>query len=108
MAPCLASIEFFNAATAEGIKPIIGVETYLAARGMRDRDPKKTNALIICYCWQKTQTGYNNLLKIACAAQLDGFYYKPRIDREMSGRHCRGIDCHFRLHGWEKCRALTQ
>ena len=76
-------IEFYNAANKAGIKPIIGVEAYLAARGMRSRDSKldkKSSHLLLVV---ENQTGYQNLLKIASAAQLEGFYYHPRIDHEF-------------------------
>ena len=70
-------IEFFNAATEAGIKPIIGMESYMAARGMKDRDSKldkKSSHLLLL---AENETGYRNLLQIASAAQLDGFYYYP-------------------------------
>src|SRR4030065_1984224 len=64
------TIEFFNAATAAGIKPIIGLEAYLAARSMRERDPqedKKSSHLLLL---AENQIGYKNLLKIASAAHM--------------------------------------
>jgi DNA polymerase-3 subunit alpha len=86
-------IDFFNAATAEGIKPIIGVEAYLAARTMKERDAqfdKKSSHLLLL---AENETGYRNLLKIASAAQLDGFYYYPRIDHEFLAKHAEGVIC---------------
>jgi DNA polymerase III subunit alpha len=86
-------IDFYNAATAAGIKPIIGVEAYLSARGMRERDPqqdKKSSHLLLL---AENQTGYQNLLKIASASQLEGFYYSPRIDREFLAEHSEGLIC---------------
>ena len=80
-------MEFYNAATKAGIKPIFGVEGYLSARGMRDRDPqldKKSSHLLLL---AENETGYSNLLQIASAAQLDGFYYFPRIDHDFLARH---------------------
>ncbi len=78
-------IEFYNTATAAGIKPLIGVEAYLAARSMKEQDPqadkKSTHLLLLA----ENETGYHNLLQIASAAQLDGFYYYPRIDHEYPG-----------------------
>ncbi len=86
-------IDFYNAATAAGVKPIIGVEAYLAARGMSSRDPqfdkKSTHLLLLA----ENQTGYQNLLKIASAAQLDGFYYYPRVDHDFLSQHAEGIIC---------------
>ncbi len=86
-------IDFYNAAMAEGIKPIIGVEGYLAARSMKERDAqfdKKSSHLLLL---AENETGYRNLLKIASAAQLDGFYYFPRIDHEFLAKHAEGVIC---------------
>ena len=70
-------IEFYNAAKEAGVKPIIGLEGYLSARGMRDKDSqfdKRSNHLLLL---AENNTGYQNLLKLASAAQLEGFYYYP-------------------------------
>ncbi len=84
-------IEFFNAAQAAGIKPVIGLETYVAARSMRERDPqedkKSTHLLLLA----ENETGYHNLLQIASAAQLQGFYYYPRIDHAFLEKHTQGL-----------------
>jgi DNA polymerase-3 subunit alpha len=86
-------IDFFNAAQAAGIKPIVGVEAYLASRTMKDRDPqadkKSTHLLLLA----ENQTGYQNLLKIASAAQTEGFYYYPRIDHDFLAQHAEGLIC---------------
>ena len=84
-------IEFYNAAKEAGIKPIIGVETYMAARRMQDRDSKldkKSSHLLLL---AENETGYQNLLKITSAAQMDGFYYFPRIDHEFLAAHSDGL-----------------
>ena len=86
-------IDFYNAATKAGIKPIIGVEAYLAARGMRDRDAKldkKSSHLLLL---AQNETGYRNLLNIASAAQLEGFYYYPRVDHEFLAQYSEGLIC---------------
>ena len=86
-------MDFYNAAKASEIKPIIGVETYLAARGMRERDvqldKKSTHLLLLA----ENETGYNNLLQLASAAQLEGFYYYPRVDHELIAQHAEGLIC---------------
>jgi DNA polymerase-3 subunit alpha len=86
-------IDFYNAATKEGIKPIIGVEAYMAARGMRDRDAQldKTSSHLLLLA--ENENGYRNLLKIASASQLEGFYYRPRIDHEFLAQHAEGLIC---------------
>ena len=76
-------IDFYKAATEAGVKPIIGVEAYMAARGMTDRDSKLDRSSYHLLLLAENETGYKNLLKISSAAQLDGFYYYPRIDRDF-------------------------
>ena len=86
-------VEFYNAAVKKDIKPIIGIEAYLAARGMNSKDPqldKKSSHLLLL---AENQVGYQNLLKIASAAQLEGFYYYPRIDHEFLVQHSEGLIC---------------
>lgn len=87
------AIDFYNAATSVGIKPIIGLETYLALNGMQSRDvqidKKATHLLLLA----ENQTGYQNLLQIASAAQLQGFYYYPRIDHAFLAAHSEGLIC---------------
>ncbi len=99
-------IDFYNAATKEGIKPIIGVEAYMAARGMTERDPKLDRSSYHLLLLAENETGYKNLLKISSAAQLDGFYYYPRIDRDFLAAHSEGIICTSGCMSAEIPRAL--
>ncbi|MCS6907564.1 MAG: DNA polymerase III subunit alpha [Anaerolineales bacterium] len=86
-------VEFYHHAMAAGIKPVVGVEAYLAARSMKDRDPqldkKSTHILLLA----ENQTGYQNLLKLVSAAQCEGFYYYPRIDHELLAQYSEGLIC---------------
>ena len=84
-------VEFFQAARAAGIKPLIGLEAYLAARRMTDRDARldKTSSHLLLLA--ENEEGYRNLLAIASAAQLEGFYYFPRIDHEFLEKHSSGL-----------------
>lgn len=84
-------IEFYNAATNAGVKPILGIEAYLAARGMNDRDPNQDRSSTHLLLLAENLTGYRNLLKLASAAQLEGFYYYPRIDRDLLAQHAEGL-----------------
>ena len=84
-------IDFYKAATEAEIKPIIGLETYMAARGMKDRDAKLDRSSYHALLLAENETGYRNLLKIASAAQLEGFYYYPRIDRDFLAAHSEGL-----------------
>jgi DNA polymerase-3 subunit alpha len=101
-------VDFYHAAKDVGIKPIIGVEGYMAARGMRDRDPqfdKRSSHLLLL---AENQTGYKNLLKITSAAQLDGFYYFPRIDHDYLAAHSEGIIATSGCMAAEIPRAIKQ
>jgi DNA polymerase-3 subunit alpha len=84
-------VEFYNQATAIGVKPIIGLETYLAPRRMQDKDARLDKHAHHLILLAENQTGYTNLLKIASAAQLEGFYYQPRIDHEFLAAHNEGL-----------------
>ncbi len=86
-------IEFFNAATEAGIKPIIGIEGYMAARGMKDRDAKLDKKSTHLLLLAENEKGYRNLLQIASAAQLEGFYYYPRVDHDFLAAHAEGLIC---------------
>ena len=85
------TVEFFDAAVAAGIKPIIGLETYLAPRRMTDRDSHRDKRAAHLLLLAENMTGYQNLLKIASASQLEGFYYRPRIDHEFLAKHNEGL-----------------
>ena len=86
-------IEFYHTAREAGIKPIIGVEAYLAARTMQEHDPKEDRKSSHLLLLAENETGYRNLLKIASASQLEGFYYYPRIDKEFLAKHAEGLIC---------------
>jgi DNA polymerase-3 subunit alpha len=83
--------EFFQTAKAEGVKPIIGLETYIAPRRMFDKDSKIDRKAYHLILLAQDMTGYKNLLKIASASQLEGFYYHPRIDHEFLSAHSEGL-----------------
>ena len=83
-------VDFYQACQAVGIKPIVGIEAYMArvSRHHRDRSEGKPYHIVLL---AQNQTGYKNLIKLATIAQLEGFYYKPRIDRETLAAHSEGI-----------------
>lgn len=83
--------DFFKAAKSQDIKPIIGIETYMAKRGMTDKDPQLDRSSTHLLLLAENQIGYQNLLKIASASQLEGFYYFPRIDHEFLAAHSEGL-----------------
>jgi DNA polymerase-3 subunit alpha len=101
-------VDFYHAAKDAGVKPIIGVEGYMAARGMKDRDPqfdKRSSHLLLL---AENQIGYQNLLKISSAAQLEGFYYFPRIDHDFLAAHSEGIIATSGCMAAEIPRAIKQ
>ena len=85
------SMPFYQAAKKAGVKPIIGVETYMAARTMHDRDSKLDRDRCHMLLLAKNQTGYLNMLELATASQLEGYYYKPRIDRPFMNQFSEGL-----------------
>jgi len=100
-------VEFFNAATAAGVRPVIGVEAYLATRGMTERDSRCDRDPFHLLLLAENDTGYRNLLQIATAAQLEGFYYKPRIDHDFLASHSEGLICTSGCLAAEVPRALN-
>ena len=84
-------IDFFNAAKKAGVKPIIGMEGYLARRSRHDRDPQKDKSPYHLLLLAQTQTGYQNLLKLATLSQLEGYYYRPRVDKEVLAQYSAGV-----------------
>ncbi len=85
------AVAFYQACRAAGIKPIIGVETYVARRSMADREGKADDKPFHLVLLAKDWTGYQNLCRLLTDAHLDGYYYKPRIDRELLARHAQGL-----------------
>ncbi|MBQ1489695.1 MAG: DNA polymerase III subunit alpha [Eubacterium sp.] len=84
-------IDFWRECKKQGIRPVIGCEVYTAARRMQDKDPEKDkyqgHLVLLC----ENQTGYQNLIKIVSKGFTEGFYYKPRIDKEVLREHHEGI-----------------
>lgn len=88
-----AAAEFWKKATAAGIKPVIGCEVYVAPRTRFDKEPsldsKPYHLILLC----ENQQGYSNLVKLVSAANLEGFYSKPRVDREILAQYHEGLIC---------------
>lgn len=85
------AIEFFRIARSNHVKPIIGLETYLAPRSMHEKDVQHDKRAYHLLLLAENNTGYQNLLKIASVSQLEGFYYQPRIDKEFLAAHSKGL-----------------
>jgi DNA polymerase III subunit alpha len=86
------AVEFYQAAQKAGIKPIIGCEAYMAPGLMTDRSATSArDASFHFTLLAKDLTGYSNLVKLVSAGHLDGFHYKPRIDKELLAKHSAGL-----------------
>jgi DNA polymerase III subunit alpha len=86
------AINFYRACKAANIKPIIGMESYMAHKDMRRHDQTERQPFHLLLL-AKNLAGYRNLLKIASAAQMEGFYSRPRIDKDYLARHADGLIC---------------
>src|SRR5204863_8800214 len=87
------AVDFYTTAKAAGIKPIVGVETYIARGSRFDRDARveghgKPFHLILL---AKNFTGYQNLVTLVTSAHLEGYYYRPRMDKQMLREHSDGL-----------------
>jgi DNA polymerase-3 subunit alpha len=85
------AVEFYKAGKEAGIKPIIGMEAYVAARSRHDRDPGKDKARYHLILLAMNETGYQNLMQLSTTANLEGMYYKPRIDHELLEKYNEGL-----------------
>src|SRR5438309_5975480 len=85
------AIEFYQEAEKAGVKPIIGCEAYVAPRSHKDRSSSMREAAYHFTLLAPDETGYHNLIKLISPAHLDGFHYRPRIDKELLGAHSNGL-----------------
>jgi DNA polymerase-3 subunit alpha len=84
-------VEFYKQAKANGIKPILGCEVYVASKSMDIKHVDKENRTAHLVLLVKNEVGYENLMKIVSEASIRGFYYKPRVDHEFLSKHSEGI-----------------
>ena len=82
------AVEFYENCNAQGVKPVLGCETYVAPSGITSRDDKRANHLLLL---AENETGWHNLVKLISIANTQGFYYKPRIDHELLAEYHEGI-----------------
>ncbi|MDX2177972.1 MAG: DNA polymerase III subunit alpha [Bryobacteraceae bacterium] len=85
------AVEFYNKANASGVHPVIGCEMYVAQKGHTDKSETNRYNHLVLLC--ENQEGYRNLIKLVSTGYLDGFYYKPRIDKDLLARHSKGLIC---------------
>ncbi|MDR3588003.1 MAG: DNA polymerase III subunit alpha [Desulfosporosinus sp.] len=84
-------IDFYKTCLKEGIKPIIGCEVYVAPHKRTDRTPGKDDTNRHLVLLAENEQGYRNLIRLVSMAHLEGFYYKPRVDKEILRKHAAGI-----------------
>ena len=82
-------VEFYNKAKEKGVHPVIGCEVYVSQQGLTTRSESDRYNHLVLLC--ETQEGYRNLLKLVSTSFLEGFYYKPRIDKNLLARHSKGL-----------------
>lgn len=86
-------IDFYKSCRKSGIKPIIGCEVYVAPRTRFDKDPDRDRNMNHLILLAENMIGYKNLTKLVSAAFTEGFYFKPRVDKELLREHSEGIIC---------------
>lgn len=84
-------LELYKEAKAAGIKPVLGMEAYMAARSRHDRDPAKDKIRYHITLLAMNNQGYKNLMRLSTTANLEGVYYKPRIDHELIEKYNEGL-----------------
>ncbi|HSX46936.1 MAG TPA: DNA polymerase III subunit alpha [Patescibacteria group bacterium] len=102
------TIEFYQEAINHEVKPIIGIEAYVAARKHTDRDPVKDKSRYHLILLAIDKTGYQNLMRLSTIANLEGYYYYPRIDHDLLERYNEGLIALSGCMGGEIGDALKQ
>ncbi|HSH18429.1 MAG TPA: DNA polymerase III subunit alpha [Candidatus Saccharimonadales bacterium] len=113
------AIDFYKKGLDAGVKPIIGIETYVAARRHTDKDPQKDKQRFHLILLAMNHKGYQNLMQLSTTANLHGFYYYPRVDHELLEKYnegiialsaCMGGEVGDRLRGgdYEKAREVAE
>jgi DNA polymerase-3 subunit alpha len=85
------AIDFYKNAKAAGVKPLIGIETYVASRKHTDKDPQKDKARFHLIVIAMNMTGYQNLMRLSTEANLKGYYYYPRVDHDLLEKYNEGL-----------------
>ncbi|HZW81973.1 MAG TPA: PHP domain-containing protein, partial [Candidatus Deferrimicrobium sp.] len=84
-------LDFYKEAKKQGVKPILGCEVYVAPRSRFDKAPQLDESPYHLVLLAENEQGYRNLLKLVSLAYIDGFYYKPRVDKELLGKYSEGL-----------------
>ena len=100
------SVEFYQKAQKAGVKPVIGVEGYIARRTRHEKEANKDSERFHITLLVKNETGYKNLVQLVTKSHLEGFYYKPRMDKELLEAHHEGLICLSGCPAGELSRAM--
>ncbi|MEX2090838.1 MAG: PHP domain-containing protein, partial [Candidatus Paceibacterota bacterium] len=100
------AIDFYTTCKKNGIKPIIGVEAYVANRSRFQKESGIDNKRYHLTLLAKNNTGYQNLIKLTTAAHIEGYYYKPRVDKDLLREHSEGLIALSGCPGSELGRAI--
>lgn len=112
-------VDFYKLAKKEGVKPIIGCEFYVAPRSRFEKTPRREESAYHLIMLAENQMGYKNLCALSSFAFTEGFYYKPRVDKELMHRYHEGIIClsaclageipqALLADDWEKAKAIAE
>lgn len=102
------AIEFYKTCRDAGIKPLIGCEVYVAKRSYKDKEAKLDNEPYHLTLLAKNYDGYKNLMKLVSIAHLEGYYYRPRVDRELLKQFHQGIIALSGCPGGEFAKSLRE
>lgn len=102
------AIEFYKKCKNAGVNPIIGVEAYITPGSRHDKRPGIDNERYHLTLLAKNSTGYKNLVRLVTISQLEGYYYKPRMDKEILRKYSEGLICLSGCFGGEFSRALRR
>jgi DNA polymerase-3 subunit alpha len=102
------AIEFYKYAQEHGIKPIIGCELYVAPRSRHTKSKEDGTKYYHLTVLARNETGYRNLVKLTSLGYIEGFYYKPRVDKELLRRYSQGLIILSGCRSSEICRLLGQ
>lgn len=102
------TIDFYKACKANGVKPIIGCEVYVAPRTRFDKEPNIDNKYYHLILLAKNNDGYKNLAKLVSLGFVDGYYYKPRIDKEILEKYHEGLICCSACLGGEVAQSILK
>lgn len=101
------AIKFYKECKAEGINPIIGCEMYIAKRSLKDKETGKDNEYYHLTVLARDEEGYRNLMKLVTIAHLEGFYYRPRVDKDTLAKHSKGLMALSGCNSSEIAKAFT-